>query len=85
MRTQGAERAEKPLAEGRQAPRQDLPLAVRIPEESLEAALTDDVTRVINATMRPGEHRLVIGVRDEISEQRSVIGRYVVVEKGRRG
>jgi len=70
---------------GRQAPRQELPLEVRIPEESLEMALADDVTRVINATMRPGDHRLVIAVRDEISEERSVIGRHIRVAKGRGG
>ena len=42
---------------GRQSPRQELPLELQIPEESLEVALADDVTRVINATMRPGDHR----------------------------
>ena len=70
---------------GRQSPRQELPLELRIPDESLEMALTDDVTRVINATMRPGDHRLVIAVRDEISEERSVVGRHVTVAKGRGG
>ena len=70
---------------GRQSPRQELPLELRIPEESLELALADDVTRVINATMRPGDHRLVVAVRDEISEERSVIGRYITVAKGRGG
>ena len=68
---------------GRQSPRQELPLEVQIPEESLEMALADDVTRIINATMRPGDHRLVIAVRDEISEERSVIGHHVTVAKGR--
>lgn len=70
---------------GRKAPRQELPLELRIPDESLEMALADDVTRIINATMRPGDHRLVIAVRDEISEERSVIGKYFTVAKGRGG
>ena len=70
---------------GRQAPRQELPLELRIPDESLEMALADDVTRVINATMRSGDHRLVIAVRDEISEERSVVGQHVTVVKGRGG
>ena len=70
---------------GRQSPRQELPLELRIPDESLEMALTDDVTRVINATMRPGDHRLILAVRDEISEERSVIGRHLTVAKGRGG
>ncbi len=72
-------------AKGRQAPRQELPLELRIPDESLETALADEVTRVINATMRPGDHTLVVAVRDEISEERSVVGRYVTVVKGRGG
>ena len=70
---------------GRQSPRQTLPLELQIPEESLEMALADDATRVINATMRPGEARLVIAVRDEISEERSVVGSYITVAKGRGG
>jgi VWFA-related protein len=70
---------------GRQSPRQELPLELQIPEESLQMALEDDVTRVINATMRPGDHRLVIAVRDEISEERSVIGSYITVARGRGG
>ncbi len=68
---------------GRRAPRQDLPLELRIPTESLELAKSDEVTRVINATMRPGDHRLVIYVRDEIGDERSVVGRHVTVEPGR--
>lgn len=68
---------------GRKSPRQTLPLELRIPEESLDVALADDVVRVVNATMRPGQHRLVISVRDEISELRSVVGRHVTIVKGR--
>ena len=29
--------------------------------------------------MRPGPHKLVVAVRDELSEERSVVGHYVTV------
>ena len=66
-------------AKGRDAPMQDLPLALRIPASSVEMARRDEVARVIEATMRPGPHKLVVGVRDEIGEVRSVVGRPVAV------
>ncbi len=65
--------------EGRDAPLQELPFELRIPESALETAMGDEVVRVINATMRPGSQRLVIAVRDEVSEERSIVGRYVQV------
>ena len=68
--------------EGRDAELQELPFELRIPASSVEAAKRDEVVRVINATMRPGTQRLVIAVRDEISEERSVVGRYVRVGSG---
>ena len=64
---------------GREAPMQDLPLTLRIPASSVEMARRDEVARVIEATMRPGPHKLVVGVRDEISEERSVVGRVLTV------
>jgi hypothetical protein len=42
-------------------------------------ARRDEVARVIEATMRPGPHKLVVGVRDEIGEQRSVVGQMLAV------
>ncbi len=71
--------------DGRQSPRQELPLELRIPAESLEMARADEVSRIINATMRPGPHRLVIGVRDEISDERSVVGLHLTVEPAAKG
>jgi hypothetical protein len=65
--------------EGRDAPMQELPLDLRIPESSIDLARRDEVARVIDATMRPGPHKLVVAVRDEISEDRSVVGRFVMV------
>jgi VWFA-related protein len=65
--------------QGRDAPMQDLPLALRIPASSVEMARRDEVARVIEATMRPGPHKLVVGVRDEIGEQRSVVGQMLAV------
>ena len=56
-----------------------MPLELRIPDESLEVAMQDELTRVINLTMKPGPHKFVVGVRDEISEVRSILGRYVTV------
>ncbi len=64
---------------GRDAEIQELPYELRIPTSSLEAARQDEVVRVINATMRKGNQKLVIGVRDEISEEKSIVGRYVRV------
>ena len=49
------------------------------PEASIEVAKQDEVSRIINATMRKGKQKLVIAVRDEISEERSVVGRFVRV------
>ena len=65
--------------EGRDAELQELPFELRIPAGSIEVARKDEVVRVINATMRPGTQRLVVAVRDEISEERSIVGRYVRV------
>jgi VWFA-related protein len=65
--------------DGREAPLQELPLGLRIPESSIERARQDEVARVFDATMRPGPHKLVIAVRDEISEERSIVGRYLTV------
>jgi hypothetical protein len=65
--------------DGREAPLQELPLELRIPESSIELARQDEVARVVETTMRPGPHKLVVAVRDEISEDRSVVGRFVMV------
>lgn len=65
--------------EGKKAPTEEMPLELRIPDESVEIAMQDEVTRIINLTMRPGPHKIVVGVRDELSEVRSVIGSYVLV------
>ncbi len=64
---------------GRDADLQELPFELRIPASSLEIARQDEVVRVINATMRRGTQKLVVAVRDEISEEKSVVGRYVQV------
>jgi VWFA-related protein len=64
---------------GREAPLQEMPLELRIPESSIERARQDEVARVIDATMRPGPHKLVVAVRDEISEERSVVGLFLAV------
>lgn len=64
---------------GKKAPVQQLPLELRIPDESLETAKQDEVAQIINLTMRPGPHKIFVGVRDEISELRSIIGSYVMV------
>jgi VWFA-related protein len=64
---------------GKEAPVEQLPLELRIPDESVEAAKQDEVARIINLTMLPGPHKIVVGVRDELSEVRSVIGTYVMV------
>jgi len=66
--------------EGRDAPLQELPFELRIPESSLEIARKDSMERVINATMRPGSQKLVVAVRDEIGEQRSFVGRWLTIE-----
>jgi VWFA-related protein len=64
---------------GRDVPLQELPFELRIPGSSVELARQDEVARVIDATMRRGPHKLVIVVRDEISEERSVLGRYLTI------
>jgi len=66
---------------GAKSPLGELPMELRIPNESIEVALQDEVAEVISLTMKPGPHKLVVGVRDEISEVRSILGRFVVVGK----
>ncbi len=65
--------------EGRDAPLQELPFELRIPESSLEMARKDQMVRVINVTMRQGSHKLVVAVRDEFGEERSFVGRWLTV------
>jgi VWFA-related protein len=67
---------------GSQAAVSEMPLELRIPDESMEVAMQDEVGRVINLTMKPGPHKFVVGIRDEISEVRSILGRYVMVGEG---
>lgn len=69
--------------EGREAPLQELPFDLRIPASAIEVARRDQVSRVIDATMRPGPHKLVIAVRDEIGAERSVVGRNLMVRTPR--
>ncbi len=64
---------------GRDAELQELPFELRIPASALEVARRDEVVRVINATMRRGNQKLVVAVRDEISEEKSIVGRHVRV------
>jgi VWFA-related protein len=64
---------------GAKSPLGELPMELRIPNESVEVARQDEIARVINLTMKPGPHKIVVGVRDEISEVRSILGRFVVV------
>jgi hypothetical protein len=71
--------------EGRDAPLQELPFELRIPPSSLEHAQQDEVSRVIEAKIRTGPHKIVIVVVDEFSEQRSVVGRYVTIGTKRDG
>jgi hypothetical protein len=65
--------------EGRDAPLQELPFELRIPASAIDVARRDEVARVIDARMRPGPHKLVIAVRDEIGAEHSVVGRHLVV------
>lgn len=65
---------------GRDAPLQELPLVLRIPHSAIEQARRDDVLRVVDATMRPGSHKIVVAVRDELGDQRSVLGRFLTVQ-----
>ena len=64
---------------GAQAPLGEMPLELRIPDDSVEMARQDEVGRVINLTMKPGPHKLAVGVRDEISETRSFVGTGLMV------
>ncbi len=66
---------------GRDAPMQELPFDLRIPASAIEFARNDEIDRVIDATMRPGPHRLVVAVRDEIGDTRSVVGRPLMVDR----
>ena len=64
---------------GSKSPVGEMPLELRIPNESVAVAQQDEVGRVVNLTMKPGPHKFVVGVRDEISEVRSILGRFVMV------
>jgi VWFA-related protein len=66
---------------GAQSPLGEMPMELRIPDESLEMARQDEVARIIDLTMKPGPHRLVVGVRDEVSEVRSFIGTWLMVSQ----
>jgi hypothetical protein len=64
---------------GSKSPLGEVPLELRIPNESVEVAQQDEVGRVVNMTMKPGPHKFVVGVRDEISDVRSILGSFVMV------
>lgn len=66
--------------DGRDAPLRELPFELRIPASSVDIARKDEMARVISATMRPGSHKLVVAVRDEFGEERSIVGRWLTIQ-----
>jgi len=58
---------------------QELPFELRIPESSLELAKRDEIARVVEAKIRLGPHQVVVVVLDEMSQERSVVGRFVTI------
>jgi len=60
--------------------RSDVP--VRIPAEYLQAALGDSLTYETSLVMRPGRHRVAIGLRDDLGYTDSFVTGYVAVGAG---
>lgn len=61
---------------------QEVPLEIRIPSSQVEAALGKPYQFKTELQMRPGGHRVAVGVRDEIGAAESFVTRDVLVGSG---
>jgi VWFA-related protein len=60
---------------------QEVPVDVRIPEAGLEEALAQQYAYEVQLRMRPGPHRLAVGVLDEVASEAAFVSRSFVVGK----
>jgi hypothetical protein len=58
-------------AEGRLSPIQHLPTPISIPNEKLLVALGQVASYQMGLVLRPGEHTVVVGLRDEVANTES--------------
>ena len=65
--------------EGRTASISDQPWPIEIRDDELEAALSMTIARELTLTMRPGFHRIAVGVRDELGADESFATRVVSI------
>ncbi|MCP4201437.1 MAG: VWA domain-containing protein [bacterium] len=68
--------------EGGISPVEQAPIPIRIPSEHLEAALEESLVYETQLVMRPGRHKVAIGLRDDLGHTSSFVSRYLVVGEG---
>ena len=63
--------------QGRMVSINDQPWSIEVPEDELERAREMTFAHQVTLTMRPGRHRIAVGVRDEIGAEESFVTRQV--------
>jgi VWFA-related protein len=66
-------------ADGRMAPMRQVPVPIRIPHKEILTALGQLYVYTLTIQLPPGEQRVAVGVRDEVSANTSYLGRAVTV------
>ena len=60
----------------------DQPWSIEVPESELERALDSTFAHEVTLAMRPGRHRIAVGVRDEIGAEESFVSRQIALGGG---
>ena len=59
--------------EGRTSPVQRMPASIRIPNDQILVAMGQVASYQVSLVMRPGEHTVVVGLRDELANEESTV------------
>ncbi len=65
--------------EGRLVSIDDQPWPIEVPDDQLERALGMTFAHQVTLTMRPGKHRIAVGVRDELGGEEAVVTREILL------
>ncbi len=65
--------------EGRLVSIDDQPWPIEVPDDQLERALKMTFAHQVTLTMRPGKHRIAVGVRDELGGEEAVVTREILL------
>ncbi len=65
---------------GRLVSIEDQPWPIEVPDSELERARSMSFAHQLTLTMRPGKHRIAVGVRDELSSEESFLTRVVFLD-----